>query len=85
VARQAVGQYLVYAKPWKRRLIVAGVIAGAAVLLTAGIATGHVGIAATGGLVLLAAGNGCVQVLRARRGRREPAPEKRTAPTVPGG
>jgi heme O synthase-like polyprenyltransferase len=67
-ARQALGQYLVYAKPWQRRLIAAGVIAGGALLIAAGIATGHVVMAVVGGLVLLAAGNACVQVLRARRG-----------------
>jgi hypothetical protein len=69
-ARQALGQYLVYAKPWQRRLIAAGVIAGAALLLAAGIATGHIVMAVIGGLLLLATGNACVQVLRARRGRR---------------
>jgi hypothetical protein len=84
-ARQVLGQYLVYAKPWQRRLVVAGVIAGGALLITAGIATGHVVPAVIGGLELLAVGNGCVQVLRARRGRREPAPEDGTASTVPGG
>ena len=73
-ARQALGQYLVYAKPWQRRLIVAGVIAGATLLLVAGIATGHVVPAVIGDLVLLAAGNGCIRVLRARRGRRRPGP-----------
>ena len=84
-ARQALGQYLVYAKPWQRRLIVAGVIAGAALLLVAGIATGHVVPAVIGGLVMLAVGNGCARVLRARRGRREPGPEDGTGSTVPGG
>ena len=71
-ARQALGQYLVYAKPWQRVLIAAGVIAGGAVLVTAGILTGHVVMAVIGGLVLLAAGNACVQVIRARR---RPRPE----------
>jgi hypothetical protein len=70
-ARQALGQYLVYAKPWQRRLIAAGVIASAALLFAAGIATGHTVMAVISGLLLLAAGNACVQVLRARRaGRR---------------
>ena len=69
-ARQALGQYLVYAKPWQRRLIAAGVIGGAALLLAAGIATGHIVMAVLGGLLLLATGNACVQVLRARRARR---------------
>jgi hypothetical protein len=68
-ARQALGQYLVYAKPWQRVLIAAGVIAGGAVLVTAGILTGHVVMAVIGGLVLLAAGNACVRTLRARRVR----------------
>jgi hypothetical protein len=68
-ARQALGQYLVYAKPWQRVLIAAGVIAGGAVLVTAGILTGHVVMAVIGGLVLLAAGNACVRALRARRVR----------------
>jgi hypothetical protein len=69
-ARQALGQYLVHAKPWQRRLIAAGVIGGAALLLAAGIATGHIVMAVLGGLLLLATGNACVQVLRARQGRR---------------
>lgn len=68
-ARQALGQYLVYAKPWQRVLIAAGVTAGGAVLVTAGILTGHVVMAVIGGLVLLAAGNACVRALRARRVR----------------
>jgi hypothetical protein len=72
VARQALGQYLVYAKPWQRRLIAAGIIAGAALLLAAGIATGHIVMAVIGGLLLLATGNACI---RARRARREPARE----------
>ena len=73
-ARQALGQYLVYAKPWQRRLITAGVIVGAALLLAAGIVTGHVAMAVIGGLLLLATGNACVRV---RRARREPAWETR--------
>ena len=76
-ARQALGQYLVYAKPWQRRLIAAGVIGGAALLLAAGIATGHIVMAVLGGLLLLAAGNACVQVLRARRARRRAGGENR--------
>ena len=71
-ARQALGQYLVYAKPWQRRLIGAGIIAGAALLLAAGIATGHIVMAVIGGLLLLAIGNACI---RARRARREPVRE----------
>jgi hypothetical protein len=74
-ARQALGQYLVYAKGWQRALIAAGVIAGGALLIAAGIATGHIVMAAVGGVILLAAGNACVQVARARRGRREPGPQ----------
>ena len=70
-ARQALGQYLVYAKPWQRMLIAAGVIAGGAVLIAAGIPTGHIVMAVIGGLMLLAVGNACVQCARARRGRRE--------------
>jgi len=68
-ARQALGQYVVYARPWQRALIAGGVIAGGALLLGAGIATGHAVMAVTGGLVLLAAGNACVRVLRGRRVR----------------
>jgi hypothetical protein len=68
--RQALGQYLVYARPWQRRLIVAGVIAGGTALLAGGIATGHVVLAVFGGVVLLGAGNGYVQVVRARRAQR---------------
>jgi hypothetical protein len=69
-ARQALGQYLVYAKGWQRALIATGVIAGGALLVAAGIATGHLVMAVVGGIVLLAAGNACVQVIRARRRRR---------------
>ena len=69
-ARQALGQYLVYAKGWQRALIAAGVIAGGALLLAAGIVTGHLVMAVFGGIVLLAVGNTCVQVIRARRRRR---------------
>ena len=69
-ARQALGQYLVYAKGWQRALIAAGVIAGGALLLAAGIVTGHLVMAVAGGIVLLAVGNACVQVIRARRRRR---------------
>ena len=69
-ARQALGQYLVYAKGWQRALIAAGVIAAGALLLAAGIVTGHLVMAVFGGIVLLAAGNACVQVIRARRRRR---------------
>jgi len=69
-ARQALGQYLVYAKPWQRAAIAAGVIAGGAALVAAGTLTGHFVLAVIGGLVLLGAGNAGVQVLRARwRGR----------------
>jgi hypothetical protein len=66
VVRQALGQYLVYAKPWQRALIVAGVVVGAAALLAAGIVTGHFVMAVIGGVLLFAVGNGCVQVLRRR-------------------
>jgi hypothetical protein len=69
-ARQALGQYLVYAKGWQRALIAAGVIAGGALLLAAGIVTGRLVMAVFGGIVLLAVGNACVQVIRARRRRR---------------
>ena len=69
-ARQALGQYLVYAKGWQRALIAAGVIAGGALLLAAGIVTGHLVMAVFGGIVLLAVANACVQVIRARRRRR---------------
>ena len=70
-ARQALGQYLVYAKPWQRMLISAGVIAGGAVLVTAGILTGHVVMAVIGGLVLLTVANACVRALHTRRVRGE--------------
>ena len=70
-ARQALGQYLICAKGWQRVLIAGGVIAGGALLVAAGIATGHIVMAVVGGLLLLASGNACVRVLRARRGRSE--------------
>jgi hypothetical protein len=65
--RQFLGQYLLYAKGWQRAAIGVVVIAGGALLLVAGIATGHVIMAAVGGVLLLATGNACVQILRARR------------------
>lgn len=65
--RQFLGQYLLYAKGWQRGLIAVGVIVGGALLLAAGIATGHVIMAAIGGVLLLATGNVCVQVIRAGR------------------
>ena len=68
-ARQAVGQYLVCARGWQRLLIAGGVIAGGALLVAAGIATGHIVMAVIGGLLLLTAGHACVRVLRARRAR----------------
>jgi hypothetical protein len=68
-ARQTLGHYLVYAKPWQRRLIVAGVVTGGAALLAAGIVTGHVAMAATGAVILLAIGSAGVRALRARRPR----------------
>ena len=75
-ARQALGQYLVYAKPWQRGLIAGGVIAGGVLPVAAGIATGHIVMAAAGGLVLVAAGNACAQVLRVRRARRKAAEDQ---------
>jgi hypothetical protein len=74
-SRQALGQYLVYARPWQRGLIAAGVIAGGALLIAAGIATGHIVMAVAGGLVLLAVGNACARVLRARQTRRKAGAE----------
>ncbi len=66
-ARQYLGQYLLYAKPWQRVLIAVGVVAGGALLLAAGIATGHVIMAVIGGVLLLATGNVCVLLVRGRR------------------
>ncbi len=65
--RQFLGQYLLYAKGWQRGLIAVGVVAGGVLLLGAGIATGHVVMAMIGGVLLLATGNVCVQVIRRRR------------------
>ena len=53
-ARQALGQYLICARGWQRVLIAGGVIAGGALLVAAGIATGHIVMAVVGGLLLLA-------------------------------
>ena len=64
--RQFLGQYLLYAKGWQRGLIAVGVVAGGVLLLGAGIATGHVVMAMIGGVLLLATGNVCVQVIRRR-------------------
>ena len=55
---------LLYAKGWQRGLIAVGVVAGGVLLLGAGIATGHVVMAMIGGVLLLATGNVCVQVIR---------------------
>jgi hypothetical protein len=66
-ARQALGQYLVYARPWQRALVAAGLIGGGALLIAVGLVTGHVIMAIVGGLVLVATGNACVRVIRARR------------------
>jgi hypothetical protein len=74
--RVALGQYLVYAKPWQRALIAVGVIVGGALLLAAGVLTGHVVMAVIGGVLVLGTGNACVQVMRARRRTR---PENDTA------
>ena len=52
---------------WQRGLIAVGVVAGGVLLLGAGIATGHVVMAMIGGVLLLATGNVCVQVIRRRR------------------
>jgi hypothetical protein len=65
--RQFLGQYLLYAKGWQRGLIAVGVVAGGVRLLAAGIVTGHVVMAMIGGVLLLATGNVCVQVIRRRR------------------
>lgn len=73
-ARQALGQYLVYGKPWQRRLIVAGVVAAGPGLLVAGIVTGHFAMAGVGGVMLFASGSGLVQFLRGRRARKRAGP-----------
>lgn len=73
-ARQALGQYLVYGKPWQRRLIAAGVVAGAPGLLVAGIVTGHFVMAVTGGVLLFASGSSFVRFLRGRRARKRAGP-----------
>jgi hypothetical protein len=67
-ARQALGQYLVYAPPWQRRLIGAGAVAGGAGLLMAGVITGHVMMAVLGGVLLFGVISGAVQAVRRRRG-----------------
>lgn len=66
-ARQFLGQYLVYAKPWQRMLIAVGAIACAALLIAAGIVTGHITMTVIGGVLLLGTGNACFRVRRARR------------------
>jgi hypothetical protein len=73
-ARQALGQYLVYGKPWQRTLVVAGAVVGGPALLVAGIVTGHFVMAVIGGVLLAAVGNGFVQVLRGRWARRRAGP-----------
>ncbi len=67
--RQFLGQYLLYAKGWQRAAIAVGVVAGGALMLAAGIATGHVILAVIGGVLLLATGNACVRLIRGRRAR----------------
>ncbi len=66
-ARQALGQYLVYAPPWQRRLIGAGAAVGGAALLAAGIVTGHVLMAVLGGVLVVGMTGGVVQAVRPRR------------------
>ena len=73
-ARQALGQYLVYGKPWQRALAVVGVVVGAPALLVAGIVTGHFVMAVIGGVLLFAVASACVQVLRGRRARGQAGP-----------
>lgn len=73
-ARQALGQYLVYGKPWQRTVIAAGVVAGGPGLLVAGIVTGHFILAVIGGVLVAAVGNGFVQILRGRRARERAGP-----------
>ena len=68
-ARQALGQYLVYAKGWQRALIAAGVIAGGALLIAAGIATGHIVMAVVGGVDTAGRRQRLRPGPRARRGR----------------
>ena len=71
-ARQFLGQYLIYARPWQRALIAAGAVGGGALMIAAGIATGHVVLAVAGGVPVLLTVRIGVQVIRARRrGARE--------------
>jgi hypothetical protein len=65
-ARQALGQYLVYAPPWQRRLIGVGVVAGGVALLVAGVVTGHVVMAVVGGALLVSVVGGVVRAVRVR-------------------
>ena len=66
-ARQALGQYLVYAPPWQRRLIGVGVVAGGTVLLAVGVVIGHVTMAVAGGVLLVSVLGGVVRERVARR------------------
>ncbi len=68
-ARQALGQYLVYAPPWQRRLIGAGVVAGGAGLLMAGVITGHVMMAVLGGVLLFGVISGACRLCGAAADR----------------
>jgi hypothetical protein len=52
-ARQALGQYLIYARPWRRGLIAGGIVAGSALLLAGRDRDGHVVPTVIGALVLL--------------------------------
>jgi hypothetical protein len=73
-ARQALGQYLVYGKPWQRTAIAAGVVLGGPALLVAGVVTGHFILAVIGGVLVAAVGNGFIQILRGRRARKRAGP-----------
>lgn len=68
-ARQALGQYLVYAPPWQRRVIGMGVAAGGTVLLAVGVVTGHVAMAVAGGVLLTSVLSGVVRAVRGQIAR----------------
>jgi DNA-binding FrmR family transcriptional regulator len=67
--RQALGQYLITARPWQRALIGVGVAGGALLMIGLGVAFGHFMLAATGVLLFLVTANIWVAILRARRAR----------------
>jgi hypothetical protein len=68
--RQALVQYLIYAKPWQRRLIVAGLIGGGPALIALGVVTGTVMPTVVGSILFVTTGCAALRIARGRQARR---------------